>query len=70
METKARIVVTGNVQGMGYRVFVKQLARMLGLKGLLRNLEDGGVEVFVEGPYETVKRLVERMFARGNPKTS
>jgi acylphosphatase len=46
---KARIVVDGVVQGVGYRALVEQVARQLGLKGLVRNFEDTKVEIFCEG---------------------
>lgn len=43
-------VVSGEVQGVGYRVFALRQARLLGLRGYARNLEDGSVEVTAEGP--------------------
>ena len=45
-----RFVVTGRVQGVGYRYFVLQEATRLGLAGFARNLPDGSVEVVAEGP--------------------
>lgn len=45
---RARLVVEGNVQGVGYRAFVKYVARKLKIKGLVRNLDDGTVEIFCE----------------------
>lgn len=40
-----RYVVRGRVQGVGFRAFVLQRARRLGLRGSVRNLADGSVEV-------------------------
>jgi acylphosphatase len=56
-----RIVVSGRVQGVGFRWFVRQAARELGLAGRVRNLPDGTVEVAVAGPEEALAALRERL---------
>ena len=43
-------VVSGRVQGVGFRWFVQRQASLLGLTGGVRNLSDGSVEVVAEGP--------------------
>lgn len=45
---RARILVSGSVQGVGYRHRVATIARRLGIRGVVRNLEDGQVEIFCE----------------------
>jgi acylphosphatase len=54
----ATIIVKGRVQGVGYREFVRQSASMLMIKGSVRNLGNGTVEVFVDGPNGSVAGLV------------
>jgi acylphosphatase len=46
--------VSGLVQGVGYRWFVRGLATDAGLTGSARNLPDGRVEVVLEGPDDAV----------------
>jgi acylphosphatase len=61
-----RYVVSGRVQGVGFRFFTQDLARNEGLSGFVRNLPDGRVEVDVEGEIEAVARL-ERALWNGPP---
>lgn len=58
MTTRVVAVVSGHVQGVGYRWFVRELASAAGLSGSARNLPDGRVEVVVEGPEDDVASLV------------
>jgi acylphosphatase len=51
-------VVSGHVQGVGYRWFVRELAAAAGLSGSAANLPDGRVEVVVEGPEDAASALV------------
>jgi acylphosphatase len=52
-----RFLVSGRVQGVGFRVFVAEAAREAGLAGWVRNLSDGRVEVFAEGGAEALAML-------------
>ena len=65
---KARLIVKGNVQGVGYRVLVKLFARRLRVSGLVRNLDDGSVEVFVDGSGQGIRSLLEAMEVKGRPE--
>jgi acylphosphatase len=52
-----RYVVTGRVQGVGYRNFVEHTAGKLNLDGYVRNRRDGSVEVFAMGADEELQKL-------------
>jgi acylphosphatase len=56
--TRVVAVVSGHVQGVGYRWFVRELASSAGLSGSARNLPDGRVEVVLEGPDDAVSSVV------------
>ena len=55
-----RIYITGSVQGMFFRQFIDKTAKELNLKGFVRNLDDGRVEVVVEGRIEPVTEMIKR----------
>jgi acylphosphatase len=50
-------LVRGQVQGVGYRYFVIQKAHSLNLRGYVRNLSNGDVEVLAQGPRPALERL-------------
>jgi acylphosphatase len=50
-----RVVVSGVVQGVGFRWFVERVARNLGLVGYVRNLYDGSVEAYAEGTDDVLR---------------
>ena len=52
-----RFLVHGIVQGVGFRFFVMRAARALGLRGYVRNLNDGGVEAVAHGPEDALEDL-------------
>jgi acylphosphatase len=59
-------VVDGLVQGVGFRYATIRQARVLGLKGYVRNLEDGRVEVVAEGEEGRLAQLAAWL-AHGPP---
>mgnify|MGYP003466878233 CR=1 FL=1 len=57
MRLTRRFLVTGRVQGVGFRWFVVECARREGLAGHVRNLPDGGVEAVADGDLEGLTRF-------------
>jgi len=53
-----RIIFTGHVQGVGFRYTVRSTARRYPVKGYVKNLPDGSVELIVQGRPEAVDGLV------------
>ena len=64
MRVARRFVISGRVQGVGFRYFTHDAAVREGVTGWVRNLPDGRVEAFVEGDEESVTR-VERAIRSG-----
>jgi len=55
---RAHILVSGRVQGVGYRAFAHRVASQRGLVGGVRNLDDGRVELDVEGGKAIIEALL------------
>lgn len=55
------MVYEGEVQGVGFRYFVRRTASSLGLTGYVRNRADGRVEVEVQGHPEAVTCFMQRV---------
>ena len=64
--TRLCVVVRGQVQGVGFRWYAKELADSLALTGWVRNRNDGAVELEVEGSAGTLDDFVRRLKS-GNP---
>ena len=58
-EKTVRLRITGNVQGVGYRIWATRTASGLGLRGWVRNRLDGSVEVLAIGAPEQIAVLIE-----------
>ena len=57
MRIARRYLVSGRVQGVGFRYFVHDAATREGVTGYVRNLPDGRVEAHVEGDSDAVTRV-------------
>jgi acylphosphatase len=66
MVTK-HLIITGRVQGVGFRNYVEYKARQFHITGWVRNRLDGSVEAVVQGTAENVEALIQRA-RRGPPK--
>ena len=55
---RAKILVSGHVQGVGYRAFAARMAASRGLTGGVENLDGGQVALDVEGTREAIEELM------------
>ena len=60
-EERVAVLVSGRVQGVGYRAFAQRCALDLGLAGYAENLGDGRVEVVAEGERSALERFLEQL---------
>lgn len=56
---RVHLIVSGRVQGVFYRDFVRREAERLGVRGFVRNLRDGGVEVVAEGNDDKINEFIK-----------
>lgn len=56
---RVRVVISGFVQGVGFRYFLKEKADELGVTGWVRNTPEGDVEAIFEGEEAAVSQMVE-----------
>ena len=61
MQIARRYLITGRVQGVGFRAFTETQAAVEGLHGWVRNRDDGAVEVLLEGDAEAVTRAEAKL---------
>lgn len=60
-KARAHAVISGRVQGVAYRYFAQKNAQAYGVKGWVRNLFDGRVEVLAEGDRESLEFFLARL---------
>jgi len=68
MQTR-HLVVTGRVQGVGFRNYMAVKARQFRITGWVRNRHDGSVEVMIQGAPADVEAMIVRAH-RGPPKSA
>ena len=59
MEKTIHLIIRGRVQGVCFRMYTQQKALSLNLKGTVKNLFDGSVEVYATGEEENLKKLID-----------
>lgn len=59
------IIVSGRVQGVGFRYFVQALAKRLNLKGWVKNLDNGDVQMELQTSEENLELIMEKL-KKGN----
>lgn len=55
----AYLKITGRVQGVAFRYYARSMANQLDVKGWIRNLSNGKVELVVEGKKKAIKRMIK-----------
>ncbi len=68
MDTK-HLIITGRVQGVGFRHYVAHKARQFHITGWVRNRLDGSVEAMIQGTPDNVAAMIVRAH-RGPPKSA
>ncbi len=68
MKKSIRLYISGTVQDIFFRTFIKSNAEKYNVKGFTRNLEDGRIEVFLEGDANDVNKMIE--ICKEGPKHS
>lgn len=62
---RLHVWVSGDVQGVGYRSFIKEKALELGITGWVKNLPDGRVEAAFQGENEQIQKMI--VFCKSGP---
>lgn len=68
MKEHLNITISGRVQGVGFRLFTERNAQNLGVKGFVKNLENGDVYIEAEIPPESYDKFVQKI--KTGPKFS
>lgn len=63
MKIARKFIISGTVQGVGFRFFTQRSAARHQVRGYVRNLEDGRVEAFAEGETKSVQDFLEDITA-------
>jgi acylphosphatase len=67
-QKRAHVYISGQVQGVGYRLTTTQKAKQAGVNGWVKNLSDGRVEAVFEGEADAVQKMVQ--WCREGPRSA
>jgi acylphosphatase len=56
-----KVLISGRVQGVGFRYFTRVTAKSLGVKGWVRNRGDGSVETVIQGQPGQIEDMIEKL---------
>jgi acylphosphatase len=59
MMRRVKILVSGRVQGVYFRMFTQNKAKQIGIKGCARNLSDGRVEIIAEADHSSIEKFIK-----------
>ena len=62
------LMITGRVQGVGFRMYMERAAHEIGINGWVRNRRDGSVEAMVSGAPDAVENIIA--WARRGPRSA
>jgi acylphosphatase len=68
MTVTKHLLITGRVQGVGFRFYMERKARELGIGGWVRNRRDGAVEAMIQGSSAAVETMIA--WARRGPPSA
>lgn len=60
-KVQKHIYISGRVQGVGFRAFIRRQAAILDIKGWAKNLVDGRVEVVIQGEKNKISQMIEKL---------
>lgn len=60
-EVQKHIFISGKVQGVGFRAFIRREAAVLNIRGWAKNLIDGRVEAVIQGDKNKVAQMIEKL---------
>jgi acylphosphatase len=65
--TRLEATINGEVQRVGYRYIVQDIARKLGVKGYVQNMPDGTVKIVAEAPRKTIEKFIKTLQIKKPP---